>query len=164
MGVKTLVAKFCAIPTPFRDHHFGVNQLTHGLSFLQSARTGRECYKPGLCKEQRPRQLRNNVAQNGHKMVPIINESIILKLPKKGGTESDTSSTSGPHVVQEGPEGFSIDAAFCLFYIGLNLYMVLTVAGGRLCPLPLALAAAANAPLRLAATWNARIACPLQSR
>ena len=83
MGVNKVVAKFCANPTPFRDHHFGVNQLTHGLSFLQSARTGRECYKPGLCKEQRPRQLRNNVAQNGHKMVPIINESIILKLRKK---------------------------------------------------------------------------------
>jgi hypothetical protein len=43
-----LVAKFCAVPTPFRDHLFGLNQLTRGLSFLQSARTGRECHKPGL--------------------------------------------------------------------------------------------------------------------
>ena len=32
-----------------------------------------------------------------------------------------------PLMVQEGPEGFSIEAAFCFFYIGLNLYMVLTV-------------------------------------
>jgi hypothetical protein len=51
MGVNKVVAKFCAIPTPFRDHHFGENQLTRGLSFLQSARRGRECDKPGLCKE-----------------------------------------------------------------------------------------------------------------
>ena len=27
----------------------------------------------------------------------------------------------------EGPEGFCTEAAFCLFYIGLHLYMVLTV-------------------------------------
>jgi hypothetical protein len=50
MGVNKVVAKFCAIPTQFRDHQFGVNQLTRGLSFLQSARRGRECDKPGLCK------------------------------------------------------------------------------------------------------------------
>ena len=30
-------------------------------------------------------------------------------------------------MVQEGPEGFCTEAAFCLFYIGLHLYMVLTV-------------------------------------
>ena len=29
-----MVAKFCAIPTPFRDHLFGVKSLTRGLSFL----------------------------------------------------------------------------------------------------------------------------------
>jgi hypothetical protein len=58
------------------------------------------------------------LAQNGHKMVPIINKSIN---PKTHGTESDTFN------FQEGPEGFSIEAAFCLFYIGLNLYIVLTV-------------------------------------
>ena len=51
-------------------------------------------------------------------MVPIINKSIN---PKTHGTESDTFN------FQEGPEGFSIEAAFCLFYIGLNLYIVLTV-------------------------------------
>jgi hypothetical protein len=51
MGVNKVVAKFCAIPTQFRDHQFGGNQLTRGLSFLQSARRGRECDKPGLCKE-----------------------------------------------------------------------------------------------------------------
>ena len=51
-------------------------------------------------------------------MVPIINKSIN---PKTHGTESDTFN------FQEGPEGFSIEAAFCLFYIGLSLYIVLTV-------------------------------------
>ena len=30
-------------------------------------------------------------------------------------------------MVQEGQEGFCTEAALCLFYIGLHLYMVLTV-------------------------------------
>ena len=53
MGVNLnkVVAKFCAILTPFRDHQFGENQPTRGLSFLQSARRGRECDKLGPCKE-----------------------------------------------------------------------------------------------------------------
>ena len=30
-------------------------------------------------------------------------------------------------MVQEGPEGFCTEAAFCFLYIGLHLYMVVTV-------------------------------------
>ena len=43
----------------FATTKFGENRPTRGLSFLQSARRGSECHKPGPCKEQRPRQIRN---------------------------------------------------------------------------------------------------------
>ncbi len=80
MGVNKVVAKFCAIPTPFRDHHFGENQLTRGLSFLQSARTGRECDKPGPCEEANMEPERPNWIQNGA-------NNNILKLPKDSSLE-----------------------------------------------------------------------------
>jgi len=79
MGVNKLVAKFCAVPTPFRDHLFGLNQLTRGLSFLQSARTGRECHKPGLLHARIYNSFRFRGFCFGPKwtqMVPIINKSI----------------------------------------------------------------------------------------
>ncbi len=49
---------------------------------------------------------------------------------------SDTRhvTTFRPLMVQEGPEGFSIEAVFCLFYIGLSLYIVLSVAAISMVP------------------------------
>ncbi len=42
---------------------------------------------------------------------------------------SDTSLPASfrPLMVQEGPEGFCTEAALCFLYIGLHLYMVVTV-------------------------------------
>ena len=105
MGVRKVVAKFCAIPTPFRDHQIWGKSTDTWSELPPVSSPWQRMSQAGTVQRATPATNKEPEAQIGHKMEPKINKSInpkTLKLPEICGPETDTSpSVPAPH----GPGG-----------------------------------------------------------